>query len=670
MSSLLSVNNLKVQFSTRDTFATAVNDFSLTIDAGESVGLVGESGCGKTTTGLAIMRLLPTNGKIVEGNVVLDGEDLATLSEKEMRHYRGKSVALIPQDPMSSLNPTTKIGRQIGEGLRIHEGASEEEATARALEVLDMVEMPRPKERLGQYPFELSGGLRQRVIIAMALVCRPKLLIADEPTTALDVTIQAQILDIIDRLRSDLNMGLLLITHDMGVIAGRTDRVVVMYGGEKAEEAATVELFDSMHHPYTQALLASMPNIENTTKNELTSIAGMPPDLTKTIVGCPFAPRCFHAQDRCRVEDPTLTVEGSHAYACFFPVNGPEPLRVRGAERAVVARSGKEIIRVEDLVKEFPIKGGIIRHKVGAVHAVSNVSFAISEGETFGLVGESGCGKTTVGRMLVGIERLTSGTILFDDKVVSERKHKTTRADHRERQMMFQDPYSSLNPRMTVNDIIGEPLLVQRQGSKVDRQHRVYELLDTVGLSRPAAERYPHEFSGGQRQRIGLARALALNPRLIVADEPVSALDVSVQAQILNLMKGLQDQHTLSYVFISHDLAVVYYMADSIGVMYLGKIVEIGDAESVFRTPVHPYTQGLLDSVPIPNPREARINRGDRVKGELPSPINPPSGCRFRTRCPRAQEVCAAEEPPMVSYDVRHQAACHFPLRTPVSITK
>jgi oligopeptide/dipeptide ABC transporter ATP-binding protein len=616
------------------------------------------------------MRLLPGNGKIVEGNVVLDGVDLATLPEKEMRHHRGTSVALIPQDPMSSLNPTTKIGRQIGEGLRIHEGASDEEARTRALEVLEMVEMPRPKERLNQYPFELSGGLRQRVIIAMGLVCRPKLLIADEPTTALDVTIQAQILDIIDRLRSELNMGLLLITHDMGVIAGRTDRVVVMYGGEKAEEASTTELFYSMRHPYSQALLASMPNIENTSKHELRSIAGMPPDLTKTVVGCPFAPRCSHAQDRCRVEDPTLTTEGSHSYACFFPVNGPEPVVFRSAEQVTEVRSANEIIRVEDLVKEFPIKAGVVRHKVGAVHAVSNVSFSISEGETFGLVGESGCGKTTVGRMLVGIERLTSGKISFDGKLVSDRHHKTTREDQRERQMMFQDPYSSLNPRMTVNDIIGEPLLVQRQGSKVERQHRVYELLDTVGLNHLAADRYPHEFSGGQRQRIGLARALALNPRLIVADEPVSALDVSVQAQILNLMKGLQRQHTLSYVFISHDLAVVYYMADSIGVMYLGKIVELGDAESVFRSPVHPYTQGLLDSVPVPDPREARKKRGEQVRGELPSPIFPPSGCRFRTRCPRAQERCAAEEPLMVSYGERHQAACHYPLRTPVSITQ
>ncbi len=353
MSSLLSVNNLKVQFATRKSFATAVDDFSLNINPGECVGLVGESGCGKTTTGLAIMRLLPGNGHIASGNIVLDGVDLATLSEKEMQSQRGRTVALIPQDPMSSLNPTMKIGNQIGEGIRIHEGASEEEARKRALEVLEMVEMPRPAERLDQYPFELSGGLRQRVIIAMGLVCRPKLLIADEPTTALDVTIQAQILDIIDNLRTELNMGVLLITHDMGVIAGRSDRVVVMYGGVKAEEATTDELFNSMHHPYAQALLASMPNLENATKHELASIAGLPPDLTREIVGCRFAPRCDFATDQCRAQEPPLTVEGDRAYACYHPVDGPRPVVVRTDVVAQAAKGPtKEILNVEGLVKE------------------------------------------------------------------------------------------------------------------------------------------------------------------------------------------------------------------------------------------------------------------------------------------------------------------------------
>ena len=671
MSSLLTVKNLKVQFTTSNTFATAVDDFSLNIAPGECVGLVGESGCGKTTTGLAIMRLLPGNGRIAGGSVELDGVDLASLSEKEMQSQRGNEVALIPQDPMSSLNPTTKIGRQIGEGLRIHRGASHDEARKRALEVLEMVDMPRPAERLDQYPFELSGGLRQRVIIAMGLVCSPKLLIADEPTTALDVTIQAQILDILDRLRKELSMAVLLITHDMGVIAGRTDRVVVMYGGKKAEESPTDELFKSMRHPYTQALLASMPSLETASKQQLVSIAGMPPDLTKVIVACRFAPRCANATDQCRQEDPQLTGDTRHQFACFHPVAGPLTTIVTApvTAEAVEAAPHKELARVEHMVKEFPIKAGLIQHKVGAVHAVSDVSFTVNEGETFGLVGESGCGKTTIGRMLVGIETLTSGQIYFNDRLVTDKNHKMSREDHVQRQMMFQDPYSSLNPRMSVNDIIGEPLLVQREGTKVERQRRIYELLDVVGLNHLAANRYPHEFSGGQRQRIGLARALALNPRLIVADEPVSALDVSVQAQILNLMKSLQMEKNLSYVFVSHDLAVVYYMADSIAVMYLGKIVEIGDAESVFRRPVHPYTQGLLDAVPVPDPAEARKKRGFQVRGELPSPINPPSGCRFRTRCPRAEAVCVDVEPQLESYGDRHQAACHFPLRTRVEIS-
>lgn len=617
------------------------------------------------------MRLLPGTGKIVSGNVLLDGVDLASLSEKEMQRQRGRSIALIPQDPMSSLNPTTKIGRQIGEGLRIHHGVSEAEARKRALDVLEMVEMPRPAERLDQYPFELSGGLRQRVIIAMGLVCSPKLLIADEPTTALDVTIQAQILDILDNLRKELGMAMLLITHDMGVIAGRADRVVVMYAGKKVEESKTTDLFDSMRHPYTQALLASMPNLENTSKHKLASIAGMPPDLTREILACRFAPRCAYATDLCRSEEPPLTLEGEHAFACFHPTDGPRPVVAvaPSSPEVTTSRGAKtELLRAVGLVKEFEVKGGLIRHKVGAIHAVSDVSFTLTEGETFGLVGESGCGKTTIGRMLVGLEPLTAGEIYFDDKLVSARGHKPSRADRRERQMMFQDPYSSLDPRMKVAQIIGEPLSVQGDGDKVQQRKRVYDLLTAVGLDRRAADRYPHEFSGGQRQRIGFARALALNPRLIVADEPVSALDVSVQAQILNLMKELQREHRLSYVMVSHDLAVIYYMADTIAVMYLGKIVELGDAESVFRTPAHPYTQGLLDAVPVPDPSVARQRRGVQVHGELPSAVHPPSGCRFRTRCSRAQDICAEEEPLLRSFGSTQEAACHFPLKTPVTI--
>ena len=614
------------------------------------------------------MRLLPNNGHISAGQVLLNGVDLASLSEQDMCAHRGKSVALIPQDPMSSLNPTMKIGRQIGEGLRIHEGASESEARKRALEVLEMVEMPRPSERLDQYPFELSGGLRQRVIIAMGLVNNPSLLIADEPTTALDVTIQAQILDILDTLRRELKMAMLLITHDMGVIAGRTDRVVVMYAGEKAEEAGTERLFNAMRHPYTKALLASMPNMDNASKHRLDSIAGMPPNLSNEIVGCRFAPRCSRATDQCRQNDPPIQGDG-HLFACFHPVDGPDPVHVRVPTAVTTGvKVRKEILRAEGIVKEFPIKGGVVRHNLGAVHAVSDVSFTLYEGETFGLVGESGCGKTTIGRMLVGLETLTAGEIYFDDQLVSAKGYKPSRVSRRDRQMMFQDPYSSLDPRMKVSGILGEPLAIQKMGSRGEQLHRVAELLTSVGLDPQVADRYPHEFSGGQRQRIGLARALALNPRLIVADEPVSALDVSVQAQILNLMKDLQRQYGMTYIMVSHDLAVVYYMADTIAVMYLGKIVEVGDAESVFRSPAHPYTQGLLDAVPVPDPTLSKSERAS-VSGELPSAINPPSGCRFRTRCPYAQEICAEEQPEFKAYGASQQAACHFPLKTPVSLS-
>ena len=411
MAPLLSIEDLRVDFKVRGGSVTAVDGVSFDVDAGECVGVVGESGCGKTTTGMAIMGLLAGNGSVSGGRVVFDGTDLASLSEPQMRDVRGNAIALIPQDPLTSLNPTTRIGKQIGEGYRIHRGASEGEAERRAIEVLEMVEMPRPKERIRQYPFELSGGLRQRVIIAMGLVCEPKLLIADEPTTALDVTIQAQILDIFETLRDRLGMAVVLITHDMGVIAGRCDRVVVMYAGRRVEEAPTRTLFHEMHHPYTQALLASVPSLETTTKVELRHIPGVPPDLSSRLVACRFAPRCAFATTQCRTNDPGLTDDGhGHVYACFHPVDGPRTdLPVAEAVAGTAARTAQSSSRPTSLVKEFPIRRGLLRRQIGAIHAVSDVTLSIREGETFGLVGESGCGKTTIGRMLVGIERPTSG---------------------------------------------------------------------------------------------------------------------------------------------------------------------------------------------------------------------------------------------------------------------
>ena len=576
---------------------------------------------------------------------------------------------------------------------------SRTEARSRALEVLRQVEMPQPEERLDQYPYELSGGLRQRVMIAMALSCEPKLLIADEPTTALDVTIQAQILDLIDDLRQRLSMAVVLITHDMGVIAGRTDRVVVMYAGKVAEEAETSELFGRIRHPYSQALLASVPKIDQNRDERLLSIPGLPPDLSQAITGCRFAPRCQFATDTCRTGEPPLSSDANsgtpHQFACFHPVGtagtagtdmappAPEAHSIAVPPAAVATvgvpdgapvdgGSSRGLLEVTGLVKEFPVmSGGVFRRQIGSVKAVSDVSFSIRQGETFGLVGESGCGKTTIGRLIVALEQADSGSVRFDDVELTSLGTRDLRRRRRDLQLMFQDPYASLDPRMRVGTIIREPLKVNKVGTAAEQTEKVGSLLDEVGLSRTAVDRYPHEFSGGQRQRIGLARALALDPRLIVADEPVSALDVSIQAQILNLMKDLQVRHGLTYLMISHDLAVVRYMADTIGVMYLGKLVELGPAHAIYERPAHHYTVGLLDAVPVADVRTARASAARRVQvhGELPSAMSPPAGCRFHTRCPAAQAVCTQEDPPLYKFGGGHLAACHFPLQTPVELS-
>ncbi len=686
MAPVLELRDLRTEFHLRHGSVVAVDGVSFDVSEGECVGVVGESGCGKSTTGLSIMRLLPNNGHLTGGSVTLLGRDLAGLDEREMRSVRGDEVALIPQDPMTSLNPTMTIGRQICEGVLLHRDVSRQEARTRALEVLRQVEMPQPEERLDQFPHELSGGLRQRVMIAMALACEPKLLIADEPTTALDVTIQAQILDLIDDLRQRLHMAVILITHDMGVIAGRTDRVVVMYAGKVAEEAGTGELFGRIRHPYSQALLASVPKLEQRRDERLLSIPGLPPDLSKTIVGCRFAPRCQFATDECREVEPELSSDGSgsadpHRFACFHPVDPDAGLPVvevhaPASASTVVAGggvpAGTPLVEVTDLVKEFPVMaGGVFRRQVGSVKAVSGVNFTIRSGETFGLVGESGCGKTTIGRMLVALEKANSGSIRFEGLELSKLKGRDLEGHRRDLQLMFQDPYASLDPRMRVGTIIREPLRVNKVGNGTEQEEKVGSLLDEVGLSRTAVDRYPHEFSGGQRQRIGLARALALDPKLIVADEPVSALDVSIQAQILNLMKDLQARHGLTYLMISHDLAVVRYMADTIGVMYLGKIVEMGPAEAVYERSAHHYTLGLLNAVPVADVAMARARAVGRVRveGELPSSMFPPKGCRFNTRCPAVQPRCIDEEPQLQDFGDGHQAACHFPLQTPVTLS-
>src|SRR5262252_7775285 len=570
------------------------------------------------------------------------------------------------------------VGKQIAEAVRLHRDVTKEQALDRAAEVLDLVGMPQAKERIGQYPHQFSGGMRQRVMIAMALACEPKLLIADEPTTALDVTIQKQILELIDSLRKRLSMAVILVTHDLGVIAGRADRTVVMYAGKIAESTTTTRLFGNPRHPYTEALFEALPEKAADSSRRLYNIPGMPPDLTNPPTGCRFAPRCRYAQETCREHEPELKGDSwEHVFRCFFPVGKEErekrhaelqAAEAKAAEEAVAppAASDGELLRVDHLVKNFAVTAGaVLQRKVGEVSAVADVSFTIVPGQTFGMVGESGCGKTTIGRLIVGLEKATSGSIILDGEDLTKLSNRDRRKRSGKVQLMFQDSYASMDPRMRVGPILREPLAIQRAGSRGEQQTKINEILDEVGLPRAAVQRYPHEFSGGQRQRLGLARALILRPQLIVADEPVSALDVSIQAQILNLMKDLQRDHGLTYMFISHGLSVVRYLSNNIGVMYLGKLVEIGPADDVYYRPVHPYTRGLIDTIPNADPvvEKSKVTKG--VAGELPSALDPPSGCRFRTRCPRAQELCALEEPPLRPFGGTHLAACHFPLREP-----
>ncbi len=714
--SLLEIEDLRTEIQLRTRVVKAVDGVTLTVEPGETLGVVGESGCGKTMVANSIMRLLPHGGRIVGGSIRLGGQELTSMTDEEIRAVRGNEIGMVFQDPLTSLNPTMNIGRQIAESVVLHKKIPKDEALERAAEVLGLVGMPNPTERLRNYPHQLSGGLRQRVMIAMALACQPKLLIADEPTTALDVTIQAQILALLDDLKRRLGMAVVLITHDMGVIAGHADRTMVMYAGKVIESASTERLFEDVHHPYTEALLASIPQLDQDKTQRLYAIPGLPPDLSRPLSACRFAPRCQYATEICRAQEPHLGGEDAgHPYACFHPVSraveeiagagdrigeGAEPAFAEpafaepldGALQGVpagapiagpgavsmneqlfsstAARSaggGPVILELRGVRKEYPVTAGaVLQRKVGSVQAVRGIDLVLRQGESLGVVGESGCGKSTLGRMIVGLERPTEGQVLFEGTDLTKLKGSELRRRHRDLQLMFQDPYSSLDPRMRVGSIIREPLVVQGIGTPAEQRERVSALLREVGLAPHAVELYPHEFSGGQRQRIGLARALALNPRLIVTDEPVSALDVSIRSQILNLMKRLQANHGLTYVFISHDLSVVRYIADRIGVMYLGKLVEIGTGDDVYARPAHPYTAGLLSSVPVPNPTLQRSRTAIPMIGELPSPLHPPSGCPFRTRCPRAQALCAEEEPALGPFGGQHFAACHFPLQEPV----
>jgi peptide/nickel transport system ATP-binding protein len=677
--SVLGVDDLKVAFKTDSGTVQALRGVSWELRAGEVLGIVGETGSGKSATALAIMGLLAENAE-VSGSIRFRNEELVGLSERALTRVRGEKVSMVFQDPLSSLNPVYSIGYQVAEAIRVHHpDLSRDDAVERAIGLLESVGIAHARDRIGDYPHEFSGGMRQRVVIAMAMANNPDVVIADEPTTALDVTIQAQVLDALRTAREATGAAAVLITHDLGVVAGQADRVLVMYAGKIVEEGPAEDVFYRPRMPYTLGLLGSLPRLDGRETDRLTPIAGFPPALSKPVAGCAFAPRCPMAQPIClEVEPPLAATDGAeHRAACHFSADlvGKHPLDVFAAPPVQVpvdvlgAAEGPVehptvAVSASHLVRHFPVRSsGILRRRVGNVHAVCDVSFELAQGETLALVGESGSGKSTIGQLLMSLQRPTDGSVVINGKPAAPVRP----GQKPDIQIVFQDPMSSLNPRMNAGDLIAEPLRINGMSLRAART-RAVELLRSVGLRSAHAARFPHELSGGQRQRIGIARALALQPRVLVLDEPVSALDVSVQAGVLNLLEDLQDAFGLSYLFISHDLSVVRHIADRVAVLYLGRIVELADRDQLFDHPAHPYTHALISAVPVPDPQKERMRTRRLLTGELPSAVSPPSGCRFRTRCPkfanelddREREQCIGVTPPLAERNSAHRVACHF----------
>lgn len=672
--SIIQIRNLSVSFPSESGTVQAVRDLSLDIRPGEVLGLVGESGSGKSVTSLSMIGLLPPTARMT-GEIIYQGRNLLSLSDEEMSKYRGSDIAMVFQDPLSALNPVRTIGHQIAEAILIHKDVTEEAALKRAIELLDIVGIPRPDERVNSYPHEFSGGMRQRVMIALAIANEPKVLLADEPTTALDVTVQAQILEVLERARDITGAAIVLVTHDLGVVAGLADRVAIMYAGKIVEVGDVNNVYANPAMPYTIGLLRSIPRIDAESGSRLASIAGAPPSPVDLPMGCAFSPRCPAAIEACNNAIPELLDRGQgrmtacHRHSEIPQIQAEGKLFVEGpAHVAKREASSGTVLEVKALNKTFPMmKGSVLRRRVGSIFAVDAVDLTLRKGRSLALVGESGCGKTTTLLEIMNLVAPEAGTITVLGRDVSGLSKHDRLQLRKDLQIVFQDPFASLDPRLPIGDAIAEPL----RAFKVPRDQqdiRISELLALVGLNPDHASRYPSEFSGGQRQRIAIARALALNPQLVVLDEPVSALDVSVRAGVLNLLAELQEKLGLSYLFVSHDLAVVQHVADDIAVMYLGSIVESGPVADVFANPQHPYTQALLSAVPIPDPVVERSRKRIVLQGELPSPANPPSGCRFHTRChvratlsPELSERCASERP-IPTVRGNGSVACHAPL--------
>jgi peptide/nickel transport system ATP-binding protein len=664
---VLSIQNLHLAYGSGPGRVRAVRGVSMDIMPGEVVGVVGESGCGKSTLAFAAMGYVAPGGQITKGQILFHGDDLASMSSAELQRLRGNKVAMIFQNPLTSLNPSMTVGEQIIEIAQFHLGMTESQARERAIDLFERVHLPSPEDVLHRYPHQLSGGQQQRVVIAMGLTCEPELLIMDEPTTGLDVTTEATILDLVAELKDSINAAILYITHNLGVIARVSDRVVVMYSGEVAETAPVEVLFDNPRHPYATGLMGAVPDV---TKGHiaLRPIPGQLPRPGEYTKGCAFAPRCTYRRERCFEEHPDLFEVGeSHRSRCFYHdevslSREEEQYLIDPAERD---DAGEPVLEVKDLKKYYVQSLGILpwsRNK-RVVRAVDGVSLEVAAGETLAVVGESGCGKTTLSSCIVGLQDFEQGEILLDGEVLKHEVKQRDKDQRQEIQIVFQNPDSSLNPSHTIYEIISRPLRLFRH-SEIKGRYRetVTEILNSVNLNESYLNRYPSQLSGGEKQRVGIARALAANPRVIICDEPVSALDVSVQATVLNLLKELQEQHGYSYLFISHDLSVVRYLSHRVLVMYLGHVMEIGRTDQVFQPPYHPYTEALTSAIPLPDPKIEQ--KQIRLTGPVPSAADPPSGCPFQTRCPRKiGAICEQEFPPMQDAGDGHMIRCHIPLK-------
>jgi len=665
---VLEVRDLRTVFLTDAGPVRAVDGVSFTVRAGETLGIVGESGSGKSVTALSLLRLLEEPARIIGGEVRFQGRDVLAMSAEELRALRGDSMAMVFQDPMTGLNPVIRILRQLTEHMVAHGRQTPQVAKRRAISLLGRMGITAPERTVTSFPHQFSGGMRQRVMLAMGFANDPALLIADEPTTALDVTIQAQILDLLRGLNEDFGTAILLISHDLGVIGNVCKRVAVMYAGEVVEEAPTAEVLADPRHPYAWALINAVPRIDQPlgADRRLTSIEGAPPDPLNLPTGCRFTPRCPFKLAKCETHHPPLAeVAPGRLARCWVTQAGQVLPRAGGAGVPASPRERTEprqpLLSVRNLTKHFPLPRDSLFSPQRVVHAVNGIDLDVARGETLGIVGESGCGKSTLARLITRIHKPTSGSITFDGQEIAQASAAAIRPLRRRMQMVFQDPYASLNPRMRVGDILAEPLIAHglaRRGAEA--RERVAELLSTVGLNPAWASRFPHEFSGGQRQRISIARALALHPDLVVADEPISALDVNIQAQILNLMLDLQQRLGLTYIFIAHDLAVVRHLCDRVLVLYLGKVMESAPSAELFARPLHPYTSVLLSAVPVPDVAAQQTRRRVILQGEPPSTLALPTGCPFRSRCPIARPICETP-PPLTEHAPGRWAACHFP---------